>query len=323
MFEEMDFLSKTNIKYLKGMFAIFVLLHHCRAQMSILNETIVGMALTSMGYLSVGMFYFLSGYGLEKQILVSKEKYIEKFFSKKIVPFYFICVIMIFLYSGFKKMIGIGFSNQQFIKSFLFGDTVICNGWYLQSILIIYIFFYLIYKNFKKYNVFLIFVFLVIYSLFSYFFIKKNIYFESVFCFELGIFWAINSEKIEEIFTVEKYYYFSLIISFFLFSITLIFGNIYFFNETIMLIFKMLSSILFVIFFLILIKKINISNKLTLYLGDIFLEIYIFQGFVLEMLHSKIVYIKNDFTYLIFTVGITIFIARLANPILKKIQKKV
>ena len=40
------------------------------------------------------------------------------------------------------------------------------------------------------------------------------------------------------------------------------------------------------------------------------------------MLHSKIVYIKNDFTYFILTIGITIFIARLTNPILKKIQKR-
>lgn len=319
----MDFLSKTNIKYLKGIFAVFVLLHHCRSQMVILNETAIGMILTSIGYLSVGMFYFLSGYGLERQILISEGKYIEKFFWKKIVPFYFICVIMIFLYSGFKKMIGIEFSNQQFIKSFLFGETVIANGWYLQSILIIYIAFYLVYKNFKKYNVFFILIFLIAYSFFTYFFIKKNIYFESVFCFEIGLLWAIHKEKIEKIFMIKKYYYFFLITTFLLFAITLIFGNIHFFNKTIMLILKMFSSVYFVIFFLILIKKINISNKLTLYLGNIFLEIYIFQGFILEILHSKVLYIKNDFIYLILVIGMTIFVARIVSPVFRIIQNKV
>lgn len=59
-----DYLSKENTKALKGIFAVFVLWHHLYQYSALITGTVIGIVFQAMGYLSVGMFFFLSGYGL-------------------------------------------------------------------------------------------------------------------------------------------------------------------------------------------------------------------------------------------------------------------
>ena len=54
-----DYLSKSNTNALKGSFAIFVLCHHLYQYSGLITNTILVTIFQAMGYLSVGMFFFL------------------------------------------------------------------------------------------------------------------------------------------------------------------------------------------------------------------------------------------------------------------------
>ncbi|WP_415277187.1 acyltransferase family protein [Clostridium perfringens] len=318
-----NYLSKDNTDCLKGIFAIFIVVHHCRAQMSSLNNTVVGMILTALGYLSVAIFYFLSGYGLEKQYQVKGDDYIKKFPYNRIIPFYAICSCTILVYSIFKYLMGIPFSFQLFLQSFIFGKTIVSNGWYLQSIIFVYLLFYLDYRFFKERRLSVMIIFLIIYCGVVLILTKNIIYFESIFTFILGIAWAQYKEEINKMMNNKKIYILSFVVSVSLFCITLLIGNLRLFNSTIYIFSKMISAVIFVFCTVLMLMKINISNNITVWLGKIFCEIYIMQGIFLELFHSRVVYIKNEYMYLIIVIISTISVAYIVHPIFNLLSNNV
>lgn len=61
--------TKEQSKPLKGLFAIVVLLHHTYQKMDICqNLPFVDYFMRSLGYLGVGVFLFISGYGLFRSL---------------------------------------------------------------------------------------------------------------------------------------------------------------------------------------------------------------------------------------------------------------
>lgn len=165
---------------------------------------------------------------------------------------------------------------------------------------------------------------LIIYSFIAFYVTKEIIYFQSVFTFELGIFWAIYKEKIDKILQNKKYYFLFLIITFLFFSISLLIGNLNLFNSTIIsVINKIMSTIFFVILVLLLEMKIKLKNKVTTYLGKLFFEIYIVQWGGITIWHSKKLYIENDYIYLCITIVTTIILAIIVHPIISFINKKI
>lgn len=58
-------LSKDKCNCLKGIFAIIVLIHHLKQHSGVFSDYAVpSIILQAMGYLSVAVFFFISGYGL-------------------------------------------------------------------------------------------------------------------------------------------------------------------------------------------------------------------------------------------------------------------
>lgn len=206
----------------------------------------------------------------------------------------------------------------------LFGDTIFPYGWYLQSILVVYILYYLIYKYFPKKRVVYIGIALIIYSFISFWITDEFLYFQSVFTFELGILWAIYKEKIDKILKKKKSYFLYLIINFLFFSTTLLIGNLNLSNIILInVVSKIISSVFFVVLVLLIVMKIELKNKLTSYLGKIFFEIYIIQWVGIRIWHSQKLYLKNDFIYLCMTVITTIILAIIIHPMIKCTNKKI
>ena len=58
-------LSKDKCNCLKGVFAMVVLLHHLKQHSGVFSDYAVpSIIFQAMGYLSVAVFFFISGYGL-------------------------------------------------------------------------------------------------------------------------------------------------------------------------------------------------------------------------------------------------------------------
>ena len=126
-----QFLSVDISNCLKGIFAVMVLLTHMHGRVALFSNSIVGTLFSAFGYLAVSGFFFLSGFGLTEQS--KKEGYIKAFPKRKVLPFYLLCCVSVLIY----LLRDIIFANQisliGVVKSFLWGDTVVENGWYLQA----------------------------------------------------------------------------------------------------------------------------------------------------------------------------------------------
>lgn len=136
---ENEYLNRESVLCLKGLFAILVLIHHLYQFSGIIsiNQRFFGFILQAVGYLSVGMFFFFTGYGM----MLSKTNlyYVKAIGKNRIVPLYSIYVILIFFYSFWFKIIGINYTLHDFFQSFLFGKTIVPLGWYLQASFVVYL----------------------------------------------------------------------------------------------------------------------------------------------------------------------------------------
>ena len=100
-----DYLSKENGNSLKGIFAVVILLHHISQFNYVKMPYYVFLLIQSAGYLAVGIFFALSGYGLSVQVQTKKD-YLKTFWMHRILPLYLHYVFFMLLYLLF--FIGIG-----------------------------------------------------------------------------------------------------------------------------------------------------------------------------------------------------------------------
>lgn len=320
---ELNWLSKDQTDCLKGIFAVLVLFHHVRAQMSCLNDTIIGMILTAMGFLSVGIFLFFSGYGLETQFKKKGNNYIINMPYTRIIPFYGICIVSIFIYAAERIIMGNYFSLKEFGQSFLFGRTIVQNGWFLQAIILVYFMYYITYRlNFIKSRWLKLGMLLVGYVILCLMLNTSITYYESILAFPLGIYIAQNREVVYG-WLFGKFRIIKYLITFTLFSVTLIVGSLDLLGKNFSVIFKMMCVVFFTLLVITLSNLISFENIGTKFLGKIFCEIYIIQGLFISLFHSTYIYIKNEWLYLIVVCCITVAVSWIVHPFFTKIMKSV
>ena len=133
----------------KGILAILILLCHLHARVELFTHSILGTLFTALGYLCVGAFFFLSGYGLNESL--TKQDYLAAFPRRKLLPFFLVCCFTVALYVLRDLLVGSSIQPKAVLQSFLFGKTVVDHGWYLQAQLLFYIIFYLIYRFVPEY----------------------------------------------------------------------------------------------------------------------------------------------------------------------------
>ncbi len=311
-----EYLSVNSTKALKGYFAICILFHHLYQHTFDGNVTTFGCIMQYLGFLSVAMFFFFSGYGLQTSYEKKGDKYIESFFVTKIVPFYCIYVLLSIFYFIVNILITKKLDFVLLLKSFCFMENVISKGWYLPIIIYFYVAFFLIYKYVKKNKLLVFMLFTVLFCIFH----KSSLHYQSIFAFVLGMFWSKYKDKIDNV--LEKHLYIAL-----LFSAVLFFGCFYLFILTKFLIIKMIAAVLFatlVIITVFLISKIEnriIANKLSCFIGKISLEIYVVHGLFVNIFHSEIINIENNLLYIILVLICTFILANIFAPIFNGIYK--
>lgn len=323
------YLSIGNSVCLKGILAICIVICHLWGPLvggnpslgdGIIGNT-VGRICAVLGYLSVGLFLFLSGYGLCAQYQKKGEAYLKVFLLKRVLPLYLINVLLIVFYSISNLLLVGGFSWGIVLQSFFFGGTVVSKGWYLQAILVWYLFFFAIFKFIKNSKVQIIamvgafFLYLAVCLIMK----LSSTWYEGAFCLSLGIIWAKYSKKINEILSKNKWLILSILLFGFLFAISFIFGNFSFLPNPIRIAVKSISSCAFTIFVVLFLKVVLIDNRITRFLGKISLEIYVFHGFFLTLYRCTYVYIGNWILYIVLVFASTILLAWAIHPLFSMI----
>lgn len=165
-----DLMSKEDTLAFKGILSTIVILHHIS---QVENNLPIIHYFANFGMYAVGVFFFISAYGITKQLKLSREKYLSGFLKKRIfkllLPISIVTIIYIVLnILVFHK----SYTINSIINVYKSGSSIINNGWYLNSILVIYLIFYFSFKFFKNIKIsYLSFSFLIL----AYIFVLKRI----------------------------------------------------------------------------------------------------------------------------------------------------
>ncbi|MBQ6907011.1 MAG: acyltransferase [Clostridia bacterium] len=315
--------SVSETRALKGLCAIFVVFHHLCTYMADFYPSFY--AFKYIGFLMVGGFFMISGYGLTYGI-INKLDYLKGFFKKRmvsvIIPFYIINIFYIFANHYTKTL------TYKYIISSVFG----LNMWYVFTIMVMYTGFYFCFKFFdiKKgtiiitaYTFLYIAVMLVLFRIFK-FDMFGYWWYNSVICFPLGILYCVYKSYADNFF--KKHYHYLLAAAFAVTACLYIFicNN---FNENILTVLfaEIICSAAFALFTVLLSFKLQIGNKVLNICGDLSLELYLSHALFIFAFKSDMsfwgisFYIQNNFLYLIMILVSTFAFSWIVHKISGKI----
>lgn len=308
---------------LKGFFSVLVIICHIRGEIDTLNGMLIGKIVTQFGYLSVSVFFFLSGYGLWKR---SKEdsNYLTSFLKRRVLSLYMQYVLLIFFYTALFFAWNKKIDVSTFVQSFLFGKTVVPYGWYFQAITVFYLIFYLARRFLNKKNqIFGIAFGLCLYALFCFSWKLTTTWYETSFTFLTGVVLAEYEEKVKCI--SLKQIIKRCIQLFILTVITIILGT----NKSlgyVAILLKMNSAVFFcLIVYYAAIVCFKFENNIVMSsfrkLGTVSLEVYALQGFVILFVLSPLVDSQNPVLIFSLGIGLVICCAIIVHPVFERIRK--
>lgn len=313
--KEQKYMSKEYTNCLRGIFALLVVIHHLYQYSGLLRGTYIGVIFQLLGFISVAMFFFFSGYGL--MLSNSKKDYINHFFSKRFLPLYCFYVFLIILYSLWTLLFEKSVSPILVLQSFFFGRTIVTNGWYLQTTFVAYLLYLLVFKYCKSPKMKIlffsvgIFVYCVICILFG---LGINWY-QTIPCIVLGMVYFLKKIYIDKL--LKKYAWLVFILFGIVFAISFVLSAI----SGIKVIFDVLYSLFFVCAMValsyILCNTSLIENNFTKLCGKYSLFIYVSHGLFLRLI--KLEHIKNVYVYIFIVLVGTI----ISSVILKIVYTKI
>lgn len=307
-----DLLSLEKSNTIKAIMCILILFHHLYQYTLFTDNPIFGGILQNLGFWSVSIFFFLSGYGLAYSHK-NKKDYIDKFLKAKLLPLYISYIFfagIYFIYNYF--FAGIKLNLFQVILTLTFGAT--WNSlWYLQALCFLYLLFYISHR-FKNNDIILLLSALI------YYFVCKLLllpyqWYVTYICFFVGILYFDNCKKINEL--INRRYLILTIISLICFLITFLMSKFLFFNSLLFEnLFFSISNIFFVISFFIILSKFNFENKFLIVFSKYSLEFYSIQFIFLEIFRNN-----SLFLYVVLVTALTFVFAYITHVILNFIKK--
>ena len=320
-----EYLSVESTSGLRGFLALGIIFHH----LSPLVKT--GEEFSNFSYMGtyiVSIFFFLSAYGLYVQN-ESKENYLDNFLEKRLskimVPFFIISLIYMFARFVNGQLMDLNF----FINLFKKGSTIIYNGWFVDIIILMYVFFYISFKFFQNKFLSIVFntIFIICYICLA---IKLGYnfwWYNSVLPFIIGLIWAKNQNKIDRF--LDRYYFIAIILVtvllFFSHKYNILLKYIHLENSYSYALAANLDNIIFTIYFIILfLKKINFSNVYLALIGRISFELYMIHGLVISILEKIFVSSRvNDVLFTFFVLLISLVLAWIINKLVNRFTQKV
>lgn len=137
-----DVINVSDSNIMKGIAAMFILFAHFYNQLSGMTDIGIGKLWLYMGGVGVCIFFFLSGYGLNRSDSIQRPGFIAKRLKGVLIPFMIIrCICYFINYSSGNKGI-------VFFSGYVLG--IMEPQWFVSVILIIYMGYYVCYKMFGR-----------------------------------------------------------------------------------------------------------------------------------------------------------------------------
>ena len=310
----------TNVK---GFLCILIFYNHMASWFE--NQGVIFQLFSHMGSFVVGVFFFLSAFGLTKAYPGEVSfSFLIKRLIKILVP-YWICEIIYIVVSVVCNIaLQVDVTRKNIFLSAIQMRTIVENSWYVGAILLLYVVFYICKKVLPKIDLTLKITLLMIIASFVF----KN-YWMTFFAFPLGIFIGEREQSILKLGKGKRFTFF--IISFVLCALAIglkFYGNSID-NEMYMNVSDMLTSVLFASAVFFMLTFVKIGNRILKFLGNISYEIYLLHGLALRVAY-KYVGLKYSVLFYIVALAVTVSLSYLTNrvssviikPLLKQMKSK-
>ena len=304
---------------LKGIFAIVVILHH------LAQRTWAGgifQNFRGIGYLCVAGFFFLSGYGLQKQVL-ARPDYLTGFFRRRVLPIllpFAAMSVLCWVLSSLTK--GRVWYPWDILTALPWGDTVVPFSWYVISILVFYPILALCLKLCKQPQRLPAYIerYAVLYIVLCVLLNFSAFWYNTIPLLPLGMYFAVHEEKLLT-FARRRYWLLAL-------PVWLAFLALYPVTDRVMgaqygswlcITLNWLTSALFAASLVLLLMKVRIGNPVLRYLGRHSLELYLCQGIFMELLlRSNVLHIYSDLLFDVLCIALTIASAHLLRLLTRR-----
>ena len=321
---DVDYLSNKSTKSLKGLLALLIIFHH------ISQKITTGENFSNFEYMGryiVALFFFLSGYGLYFQFS-NNVTYMENFLRKRLVRIFIPFFVFIVIYVIYRATLGEVVNVDFFISFWKDHSNIIYNGWFINSIIVLYVIFYISFKRKdSKIAVFKLVFLTLVYIFWKAYQDHGDWEYVSTMAFLLGVFWMKYRVSIDK-FIEKKYFIFLISFSILMYVFRHyedIMKDIGITNRYVYYgIVGNLCTMVFVVYFLLLTNKLNFSNKYLDFLGDISFEIYMIHGLVMHYLGKFFVSSDvNDVLYTIVVLFVSIITAYYIKKLIIIIEKNI
>lgn len=269
-------------RYLKGIAAIFVVLHHLAQRIGI---NIMTIPYIEIGKYAVALFLALSGYGVMNS-LKNKKNYLNGFLKSRIAKVYVPFILSNCIFLCIKYLNNENFDMLQIIKYILGIELIDSSMWFIIMIMVCYVIFYLIFKFTDIKSGMITFTIInILYFLIAIYLKVSVVYINISFCFLIGMYLSYREEMI--LIKINNGNILKVLITLILLIVTRVIGicisDKYLFID---MIFNNLSTIFFVLMLVILLRLISFKLNIYSFIGMISFSIY--------LLHNKIMYIFID-----------------------------
>jgi len=268
-------IEKDTTNLLKGFFILTVVLHHLSQRL--IDPQLLKLVYGQAGYVSVGMFFFLSGYGLSISSKKSSDTF-TTFVKKKLTRVYLPCVVINLIVFSTLNV------NANLFE-IMIPTSVDSTQWFISVILIFYSVQYVSNKvNIN--NIIFITLSMFIYMIGCYLMKLGEWWYVSSLCFPLGFAWHKYNKNISNVLSKLNVIQLSIII-FVLISLLII--------KKFFTMLAIVACPAFCLLVLLSIYKFEIKSKTISLIGMCSLEIYI--------IHMKLMWVleyflsNNNFNY--------------------------
>lgn len=314
-----DYFSLDTCNMLKGFFAVAVIFDHLAQRTS---GGLIFPRFYFMGSLSVSVFLFISGYGLIKKLL-SDESYLDTFIPKRVRTIVIPYLIVSVIYWGGSYVTGECFTVKEVLQSFVNGNPVATNSWYMIVCILLYTIFYLTAKLLKSKDINNPIYIVIPELVFCFVWVRicktagyKGHWYNANLAFSVGVVWCIYEERILLFLNKSKNYYLTLSACTVAFFLTFAIGVLRNIQPL-----SIISIALFAVLVAMACMKVKLNSPALRFLGKISMEIYLIHGLYTGVFRSNILTLDRSILYSGAVLALTIPSAMALHWLFSKISK--
>lgn len=302
-------LSKDKSNAVKGVLAILIVFHHFAATCDISSFS----EFRRWGAIIVSVFFFMSGYGLGRSIILKGKAYLSNFLNhrlwKSVILPYAIALVIFLVYLNVDVP-----DAKTFVGDWSRGITLLPNAWFIAALTLMYLGFYFINIKSGRCHVVNMFLYTLVYILIVYSIGFGRWWYVSVIMFPLGMLYA---DKENELVSLLNRYRARIWLIPMMMGIT---GVCFIIQTVVSSIIAYMALTIALVFVMISIEVERIGKiGLFSFLSAISYEIYLCHGVAMKMCRGKYLNITEDWMFVIAVVALTLILASVVKFIVSRL----